>query len=80
MNWRNTMSKKKEVKKPSIDIFFGIDTIWKLRLIITIIFALSTLAIILILVGDYVIAPILFFISYLMVLILAVKLFLVRKL
>lgn len=74
------MQKKKEENKFKIDIFTGINTLMKLRLIITLIFLLSTLAILLILVGDFVIAPILFFISYLLVLILMIKLFLVRNL
>ena len=74
------MQKKKEEKKLKFDIFSGLNTLTKFRLIVTLIFLLSTLAIILILVGDFVVSPVLFFISYILVLVLMVKLFLVKKL
>ena len=74
------MQKKKEEKKLKLDIFAGLNTLTKFRLIVTLIFLLSTFAIILILVGDFVVSPVLFFISYILVLVLMVKLLLIKKL
>jgi hypothetical protein len=74
------MPNKKEENKLNIDIFAGMNTLMKLRVFVTLIFLLSSLAIILIFSGEYFIAALLFLVSYLMVFILMVKLFLVKGL
>ncbi len=56
------------------------DTLMKLRLVITMIFLFSTIAIILVFVTLILPAVILFLLSYLMVFVLMIKLFIVREL
>ncbi len=58
----------------------SLDTLMKLRLIVSLIFSLSTIAIILIFITDFWIPVFLFLISYILVLIFMIKLLLIKKL
>jgi len=74
------MQKKKEGKVIKINSLNGMSTLRKLQLIVSLIFILSTLAIVMILIGGWVIAGVLVLISYLMVFGLTVKLLITKKL
>ncbi|MCK4366305.1 MAG: hypothetical protein KAW45_09650, partial [Thermoplasmatales archaeon] len=56
------------------------DTLMKLRLIVGSIFALSTLSIILVFITDFWLPGILILFSYIMLCVLTIKLFIIRKL
>jgi len=73
------MEKKKEGKAIKINSLNGMSVLKKLQIIVSLIFILSTLAIVLI-VTNFVFAAILILISYLMVFILMVKLLMTKKL
>jgi len=74
------MQKKKEGKILEMNGLNGISTLKKLQLIVSLIFILSTLAIVMILIGGWVIAGVLVLISYLMIFGLTVKLLMTKKL
>jgi len=73
---------KKEKKRKFLEIksFSNLNTLMKLRLIVTVIFLLSTLSILLVFIADFVIAVFLILISYLMVFVLMIKLLVIKKL
>ena len=73
---------KKEKKTRFLEIksFSNLNTLMKLRLIVTVIFLLSTLSILLIFANNWVIPAILILISYLMVFVLMIKLLTIKKL
>ena len=73
---------KKEKKTRFLEIksFSNLNTLMKLRLIVTVIFLLSTLSILLIFANNWVISAILILISYLMVFVLMIKLLVIKKL
>ena len=74
------MEKKKEKKSQELMSIRKMDTLMKLRLIVGLIFALSTLSIILVFIVDFVFPAVLILISYIMVFVLMIKLFTVQKL
>ena len=74
------MEKKKEKKSLELMSLRKLDTLMKLRLIVGLIFALSTLSIILVFIVDFVFPAVLILISYIMVFVLMIKLFTVQKL
>jgi len=74
------MEKKKEGKVIKINSLNGMSVLKKLQIIVSLIFILSTLAIVLAFVTDFVFAAILILISHLMVFILMVKLLMTKKL
>jgi len=74
------VEKKKEIKLLEINSFANLNTLMKLRLIVTVIFLLSTLSILLVFIADFVIAVFLILISYLMVFVLMIKLLVIKKL
>jgi hypothetical protein len=74
------MEKKKEGKVIKINSLNGMSVLKKLQIIVSLIFILSTLAIVLIFVTNFVFAAILILISYLMVFGLTVKLLMTKKL
>jgi hypothetical protein len=74
------MEKKKEGKVIKINSLNGMSVLKKLQIIVSLIFILSTLAIVLIFVTNFVFAAILILISYLMVFGLTVKLLMAKKL
>ena len=76
------MQKKKEKEKKSLEPMplRKLDTLMKLRLIVGLIFALSTLSIILVFITDFVLSAVLILISYIMVFVLMIKLFTIKKL
>ena len=76
---REIMQKEKTEKILELGFFTELDTLSKLRLIIISIFILSTLAIILILLIP-VVSGILFIISYIIILVLMIKLLMTKKL
>jgi len=74
------MQKKKEGKILEMNGLNGMSTLRKLQLIVSLIFILSTLAIVMIFIGGWVLAGVLVLISYLMVFGLTVKLLMTKKL
>lgn len=74
------MSEKKERKNMMDNIFGKLDALYKLRLVVASIFVLSTLSIILVFVTDFWVSVALIVISYVLVLVLMVKLLIIKKL
>ena len=74
------MEKKKEKKSQELMSIRKMDTLMKLRLIVGSIFALSTLSIILVFITDFWLPVILILFSYIMLCVLTIKLFIIRKL
>ena len=72
------MEKKK--KSQELMSIRKMDTLMKLRLIVGSIFALSTLSIILVFITDFWLPVILILFSYIMLCVLTIKLFIIRKL
>jgi ABC-type transport system involved in cytochrome bd biosynthesis fused ATPase/permease subunit len=70
----------KEVNLPDLIGFKKLDLLTKLRISIGTIFALSTLAIIVVFVSDFRISVVLILLSYLLVLIMLIKLLFIKKL
>ena len=71
---------KNEKRTLEIPGFQQLKALAKLRLAITIIFLLSTLAILLVFITDFVIAAIIILISYVLLFLLMIKLFMIKKL
>ena len=74
------MLKKKKLNPLEIKMLSEMDNLSKLRLIVISIFILSTLAMILVFVSEFVISVILVLISYLMVFFLMIRLLMIKKL
>jgi hypothetical protein len=74
------MEKKKEKKSQELMSIRKMDTLMKLRLVVGLIFALSTLSIILVFITDFVVSVVFILISYIMVFGLMIKLFTIMKL
>ena len=74
------MEKKKEKKSQELMSIRKMDTLMKLRLIVGSIFALSTLSIILVFITDFWLPVILILFCYIMLCVLTIKLFIIRKL
>ncbi len=74
------MEQKKEKKSQDLMSIRKMDTLMKLRLIVGSIFALSTLSIILVFITDFWLPVILILFSYIMLCVLTIKLFIIRKL
>ena len=70
----------KKIKVMEMNSLTNMDTLTKLRLVVISIFALSTLGMILLLIGGWVIAAVLILISYIMIFGLMVKLLIIKKL
>ena len=73
-----TIKKEEKNKKPNS--FTRLDLLTKLRVVIYSVFVLSTIAIILLIVNSWAIGASLAIISYLMVLVLTIKLLIIKKL
>jgi len=71
---------KKEEKNKKSNSFTRLDLLTKLRVVIYSVFVLSTIAIILLIVNSWAIGASLAIISYLMVLVLTIKLLIIKKL
>jgi hypothetical protein len=75
---------KKEMKNNrkmfEIKSFSNLNLLMKLRLVVTVIFLLSTLAILLTFISDFFIAVVMILISYLMLFVLTIKLLITKKL
>ena len=75
---------KKEMKNNrkmfEIKSFSNLNLLMKLRLVVTVIFLLSTLAFLLTFISDILIAVVMILISYLMVFVLMIKLLIIKKL
>ena len=71
---------KKEEKNKISNSFTRLDLLTKLRVVIYSVFVLSTIAIILLIVNSWAIGASLAIISYLMVLVLTIKLLIIKKL
>jgi len=71
---------KKQKLSISIPGFQTLNTLMKLRVVITTLFVLFTFAILLIFANGYMISAVLIFISYVLLLILMIKLFRTKKL
>jgi len=74
------MENKKEKKLQDLMSIRKIDTLMKLRLIVGLIFALSTLSILLVFIIDFVVSVFFILISYIMVFGLMIKLFTIKEL
>ena len=74
------MEKKKEKKSQELMSIRKMDTLMKLRLVVGLIFALSTLSIILVFITDFVVSVVFILISYIMVFGLMIKLFTIKEL
>ena len=71
---------KKEEKNKKSNSFTRLDLLTKLRVVIYSVFVLSTLAIVLLVVNSWAFGASLAIISYLMVLVLTIKLLIIKKL
>lgn len=75
---------KKEMKNNrkmfEIKSFSNLNLLMKLRLVVTVIFLLSTLAILLTFISDFFIAVVMILVSYLMLFVLTIKLLITKKL
>ena len=71
---------KNERKMFEIKSFSKLNVLMKLRLVVTVIFLLSTCSILLVFVSDFFIAVVLILISYLMLFVLMIKLLFIKKL
>jgi len=74
------MENKKENKLQELMSIQKMDTLMKLRLVVGLIFVLSTLSIILVFIIDIVVSVVFILISYIMVFGLMIKLFTIKKL
>jgi len=74
------MENKKEKKLQDLMPIRKMDTLMKLRLIVCLIFALSTLSIILVFIIDFVVSVVFILISYIMVFGLMINLFMIKEL
>jgi len=74
------MEKKKQNKKIDLLSINKLDALTKLRLIVGLIFTLSTLSIILVFITDFWLPGILILVSYIMLCVLTIKLFIIRML
>jgi len=74
------MEKKKEKKSQQLISIIKMNTLMKLRLIVGLIFALSTLSILLVFISDFVISAVFIFMSYILVFGLMIKLFTIKEL
>ena len=74
------MEKKKEIIKLDFLSIGKLDTLMKLRLLVGLIFTLSTLSIILVFITDFWLPGILILVSYIMLCVLTIKLFIIRML
>ena len=80
MKSEKTIQKKKKLKSLEIKQFSEMDTLTKLRLFVILIFVISSLALILVFLSDFVISVILILMSYFMVFVLMLKLLTLKKL
>ncbi len=71
---------KNKRKMFEIKSFSNLNLLMKLRLVVTVIFLLSTLSILSVFISDFFIAVFLILISYLMVFVLMIKLLVIKKL
>ncbi len=74
------MEKEKQNKKIDLLSINKLDALTKLRLIVGLIFTLSTLSIILVFITDFWLPGILILVSYIMLCVLTIKLFIIRML
>ena len=77
---KKSIIKEKENKKIDLFSIKKLDALMKLRLIVGLIFTLSTLSIILVFITDFWLPGILILFSYILVIILTIKLFTIKKL
>ena len=77
---KKSIIKEKENKKIDLFSINKLDALMKLRLIVGLIFTLSTLSIILVFITDFWLPGILILFSYIMLCFLTIKLFIIRKL
>jgi len=77
---KKSIIKEKENKKIDLLSINKLDTLMKLRLIVGLIFTLSTLSIILVFITDFWLPGILILFSYILLLVLTIKLFIIKKL
>jgi hypothetical protein len=77
---KKSIIKEKQNKKIDLLSIKKLDALMKLRLIVGLIFTLSTLSIILVFITDFWLPGILILFSYILVIILTIKLFTIKKL
>ena len=77
---KKSIIKEKENKKIDLFSINKLDALMKLRLIVGLIFILSTLSIVLVFITDFWLPVILILFSYIMLCVLTIKLFIIKKL
>ena len=77
---KKSIIKEKENKKIDLLSINKLDALMKLRLIVGLIFTLSTLSIVLVFITDFWLPVILILFSYIMLCVLTIKLFIIKKL
>jgi len=77
---KHLVTDHEEKRSLGISVLKKFNTLKKLRFAVTLIFLLSTLAIILVFITDFVVAVLLILISYCLLIILMIKLFITKKL